>query len=152
MLNLTKSERHALLLISGIVLISVIIKWIQPHEVRTGLFDYSLEDSLFKALSEPAPKADSVQKGILLSAEKSTSKKTGAKLLKEKSINLNSATQHDLEQLPRIGPATAKAIVEYRQLHGLFKSIQDLEKVKRIGPKTVELIAPYVYISSDTTK
>jgi competence protein ComEA len=69
-----------------------------------------------------------------------------------KSINLNAATQQQLEQLPRIGPATAKAIIEYRERNGLFQSLEDLEKVKRVGPKTVELIAPFLFIESDSLK
>jgi len=51
-------------------------------------------------------------------------------------INLNSATQADLEKLPGIGAATAKAIVEYRQKNGGFKKVEELMNVKGIGEKS----------------
>jgi comEA protein len=51
-------------------------------------------------------------------------------------INLNSATQADLEKLPGIGAATAKAIIEYRQKNGGFKKVEELMNVKGIGEKS----------------
>ena len=60
------------------------------------------------------------------------------------SININTASQKELERLPRIGPATAKNIIEFRELNGPFKSFSDIKKVKRIGPKTLEKIKPFI--------
>jgi competence protein ComEA len=61
-------------------------------------------------------------------------------------ININKATQSELELLPRVGPATAKAILAYRALHGPFRSVHELDKVKGIGPKTLEKLAPLVTV------
>lgn len=55
-------------------------------------------------------------------------------------VNINTASQSELEGLKGIGPAKAKAIVEYRSQHGLFGSIDDLEKVSGIGPGTIKQI------------
>lgn len=52
-------------------------------------------------------------------------------------ININSASQSDLEKLSGIGPAKAKAIIEYREKNGNFQDVKDLEKVKGIGPATM---------------
>lgn len=56
------------------------------------------------------------------------------------SVNINTASQAELEALKGIGPAKAKAIVEYRSQNGLFGSVDDLEKVNGIGPETIKQI------------
>lgn len=53
-------------------------------------------------------------------------------------LDLNRATAAELEKLPGIGPVLAKRIVEWRETHGPFQSVQDLLKVPGIGPKTLE--------------
>lgn len=53
-------------------------------------------------------------------------------------ISINNADQATLEKLNGIGPAKARAIVEYREKEGAFKSVDDLTKVKGIGAKTLE--------------
>jgi competence protein ComEA len=49
-------------------------------------------------------------------------------------LNINSATQAELDMLPGIGPTRAQDIITYRQANGLFASIEDLMKVSGIGP------------------
>ncbi len=58
-------------------------------------------------------------------------------------IDINSATQAQLELLPRIGPALAQRIIEERTRNGPFRSLSDLERVRGIGEKTVEALSPY---------
>ncbi len=52
-------------------------------------------------------------------------------------ININTASQSELEKLPGVGSATALKIVNYRQ-NNPFSSIEDLMKVPGIGEKTFE--------------
>jgi len=63
-----------------------------------------------------------------------------------KRINVNTATQAELELLPRVGPALAKRIMDHRAKHGPFKRIADLDAVSGIGPKTLEKLAPLVTV------
>ncbi len=49
-------------------------------------------------------------------------------------VDLNRATTADLDRLPGVGPATAAAIVAYRDAHGPFGSIDELTEVPGIGP------------------
>jgi len=66
-------------------------------------------------------------------------------LPKSGKLDLNKATQKELENLPGIGPVHAKSIIASRNARGgKFKSIDDIEKIDGIGPKTVETIRPYV--------
>lgn len=59
-------------------------------------------------------------------------------------LNLNTATQAEIELLPGIGPALASRIIEHRTSRGSFKSITDLDAVSGIGPKMIEKIKPLV--------
>lgn len=58
-------------------------------------------------------------------------------------INLNTATINQLDALPGVGPATARAITEARA-RNRFTSVDDLLEVKGIGEKKLERIRPYV--------
>lgn len=58
----------------------------------------------------------------------------------EKKININAATEQELESLKGIGPATAKNIIRYREEYGGFSSIEEIKNVKRIGEKIFEKI------------
>lgn len=60
----------------------------------------------------------------------STNKKSKTDIEK---INLNKATQTELETLPGIGPSTAEKIIAYRKENGNFKNIEDIMNVNGIG-------------------
>ena len=53
-------------------------------------------------------------------------------------IDINTATQSQLESLNGIGPKKAQAIIDYRKKNGPFKSASDLDKVPGFGAKTVD--------------
>lgn len=55
-------------------------------------------------------------------------------------INLNTATQSELESLPGIGPVLAREIISYRDSNGPFQNIEDVIEVKGIGPAKYDQI------------
>ncbi|MBC1419041.1 helix-hairpin-helix domain-containing protein [Listeria fleischmannii] len=63
---------------------------------------------------------------------------------KEQKINVNQASISDLQGVPGIGEAKAKAIFDYREKEGLFQTIDDLKNVSGIGAKTVEKLKEYL--------
>ncbi len=72
-------------------------------------------------------------------------------LAAEEVVNVNEADESQLAFLPRIGPALAGRIVEFREENGKFKQPEDLMLVRGIGEKTLELLKPFVTTSGKTT-
>lgn len=67
-------------------------------------------------------------------------------LLQKKKVNINTADEKGLVTLSGVGPGTAKKILDYREQHGPFKSIEDLKQVKGIGEATFKKLAPHITI------
>jgi competence protein ComEA len=61
-------------------------------------------------------------------------------------VNLNTATEAELETLPEVGPVTAQSIVAWRSEHGGFSSVDELLEVDGIGDATLAKIAPHATI------
>ena len=53
-------------------------------------------------------------------------------------ININTATQSELEAVKGLGPAKAKAIISYRESKGGFKSLDELDNVNGFGKASIE--------------
>ena len=66
-------------------------------------------------------------------------------------LNLNTATQAELEKLPGVGAATAKSILDYRQKNGGFKKIEELMNVKGIGEKSFLKLKPQITVTPPKT-
>jgi competence protein ComEA len=62
-------------------------------------------------------------------------------------INLNTATQAQLESLPGVGAKAAQRILDYRKQNGSFKKIEDLMNVKGFGEKTFLKLKPMLTVS-----
>jgi competence protein ComEA len=61
-------------------------------------------------------------------------------------VNINTADETQLTALKGIGPTNAKAITQYRQEHGPFKTVDDLKKVSGIGDKTLAALKPFITV------
>ena len=64
----------------------------------------------------------------------------------EKPLDLNTATLEQLQQLPGVGPVTAKRIIEMRQKSGPFRRVEDLLAVRGISKKRLEALRPHVTV------
>jgi len=65
-------------------------------------------------------------------------------------INLNTATAAELEELPGVGPVTAKAILDVRAKSGPFHRVEDLLAVHRISQSKFNKLRPYVTVAPAT--
>ena len=61
-------------------------------------------------------------------------------------VHLNSATLEQLDSLPGIGPITAQKILDYRQEHGAFQSVDELDAIPGIGPARLEALKKVVQL------
>ena len=73
----------------------------------------------------------------------SNSKEVKSQVAMEK-ININSASEEQLRELPGVGPVTAAKILKYREENGNFSKVDDLLEVKGIGAVTLEKMKPYI--------
>jgi competence protein ComEA len=68
------------------------------------------------------------------------------KLAAGQTININSATEAELAQLPGVGPSLARRIVEYRTANGPFQLPDDLQNVSGIGANKFAKMEPYIRV------
>lgn len=61
-------------------------------------------------------------------------------------LDLNTATQSQLEALPGVGPVMAGNILSWRQQHGRFSRVEELQEVDGVGPKIYARLAPLVRV------
>jgi competence protein ComEA len=67
-------------------------------------------------------------------------------------VNINTATQSELEAVKGLGPAKAQAIISYREANGGFKSLDDLDKVKGFGKASVDKLKGELSVGAEKTK
>jgi comEA protein len=68
-----------------------------------------------------------------------------------KVVNINTASAEQLQLLPRVGPALAKRIIDFREANGAFEKTDELVAVKGIGDKSLAALKPYLAVTGDTT-
>lgn len=61
-------------------------------------------------------------------------------------LNINTASAGELQTLSGIGEQMAQRIIQYRQKHGNFTSVEALTNVKGLGEKTLEKLKPFIAV------
>ncbi len=79
--------------------------------------------------------------------QKSSAAKSASTAAPTTPVNINTATQEQLETLPGLGAKVAQRIIEYRQKNGNFKKVEDLMNVKGIGEKSFLKLKPRLTVS-----
>ena len=65
-------------------------------------------------------------------------------VVEQEKLNINTATQKELEALPGIGAVLAERIIARREEYGSFEEKEDLLAVSGVGEAVYEAIAPYI--------
>lgn len=145
MLDFTPSEKRVVVILSAVLIIAGVFQLFRPYTEKEQLFDYFESDSIFSRLShQPAKRTRIIDFSNEQEKTISSTARKAKQTLKPGTIDINTANEEDLKKLPRIGPAMAKRIVEYRDTHGPFRKVNDLTKVKGIGNKTLEKLKIYL--------
>lgn len=131
--GLTRKEQQVLIFLIIIITVGLGIDYYQKQKKRKAIWIEAGQE-----ISE-------------LSPEKPTDKEKPALSpaigMKEGKIDINSATVDELLSLHGIGPVRAKAIIEYRDSVGGFKSVEEIINVKGIGPATFEKIKDQISVA-----
>lgn len=120
---------------------SALAKYLQTDDEETGTLvklselEDNAEDNQALITEEPESKGETSDTEAPPSAQGNVS------------VNINTASATELEQLPGIGPVKAAAIVEFRTTYGDFQSVDDLLLISGIGDATLEKLRPYATVN-----
>lgn len=105
---------------------------IESSTIESPIIETStIESSIIESSAIESPTKESFTKETSATGSSfSKSAKISAK------ININTASEEELQTLKGIGPATAKSIILYREEYGAFSAIEEIMYVRRIGEKT----------------
>ncbi len=139
-IGITKPEAAAVSVLVMLFMFGAGVQGWRSVFMPVPVFDYTEVDSIFndaskRLYSEIA--GDSLSTVAMASASPAGSH----------AININTAGATELQRLPRIGPAIAGRIIEYRTTRGPFGKVDDLVRVAGIGPKTLENLRPLITVA-----
>ena len=135
-----------------------VVVHVSGQVVNPGIYEFSsdrrVDDAVRKAIPLPDADLDSLNLAEILrdgqkihvgslmrdnqnvqQAAQGNNSSSGSQL-----ININTATQSELETLPGIGPAMASRIIEFRERNGNFRSVDEIKLITGIGERRYESI------------
>ncbi len=99
-----------------------------------------------KKMKEERMKQNLVDYNVPLPYQEKNEMEIKKKELQKGQININTARIDELIQIPGIGPAYAKKIIEYRTKYNGFRTIEEIKRIKGIGDKTFEKMKGYIKV------
>ena len=162
-LGLTAPEGTAALVLLGALAAGSVARHVQASAEPVPADFYADSDSAFAAAAEVPTDASAEAVPLVLAPEPPAAADSTAASIAEAEVeaaaaprrtgkpppvrtNINTASAQDLQRLPRIGPALAARIVEYRRVNGPFRHPDEIIGVRGIGEKTLELLRPWIHL------
>lgn len=107
---------------------------------------YKLEDGMKIHIPTKQEKQQSTNTQVIITSSGVVEKEEQKEETKQKKVNINTATQSELETLSGIGSSTANKIITYRKEKGTFKKIEDIKNVSGIGEAKFNKIKDYITV------
>jgi comEA protein len=153
-IGLLDTELRVILFLIGIFALGLVAKnLINPDdEIAYKNINYTHEDSLFRSADYKNLTKDSGSKNVDYKQEVLDFNRHRFNNYQKqnpppkKSVNINKAGEKELIKIPGIGPKTARNIINYRKVEGIFRVLTEIKNVKGIGDKKFDIIKQYVYI------
>lgn len=110
-------------------------------------FQYITSNASDETLNESSSGNGSVSASSYSNGSSNDNKTSGSSIDAQSNIvNINTATQTELETLPGIGPSLALRIIEYRKENGKFNNIEEIKNVKGIGEAKYDDIKKHIKV------
>ncbi len=134
--RLSFSQRTAILLLAVAFLLGTAIRFFQsqravPEALQSQLFPDSAAAADFRARAHQVAEL--------------------AEEISNRPININTATRAELQSLSGIGSVLSQRIIDYREKHGPYKSVEALDDVYGIGPKRLEAMRDRVTVDTSSS-
>ena len=143
----TKAQVRALWFVICVLTAAIIFQYVKYYALSKESYDFSTFDSLFLARKDSIlrlpPSRDTLTPQQY---QKQSAAHSESFVIQQFPVNINKANLEELQALPKIGPAMARRIVEYRQTNGPFKTATEIKKVRGIGEKTYQKLQDLITI------
>ena len=150
--DLTSDDNDILVYVSGCVKNNIVVQLKSGSRIKDaidaagGLTEEADLTSVNLAyILEDGEKIYIPKKGEEMPLEENSSNYTSSSS-KSSKININTATQTELESIPGIGSSTATKIIDYRKENGKFKNIEDIKNISGIGDAKFEKMKDYISV------
>jgi len=127
-------DKKAALILASLALAGAVVKFVLVPAPRRAPGDVTLS-------------ADTTTQPTGLGATARAAARLSRPLAPGERVDIDQADVTEITRLPRVGPALARRIVDWRTEHGPFGSLARLDSVSGIGPHLLEAIRPYVMFS-----
>jgi comEA protein len=143
---LTKAQMRALWFIIIVFGISVFYQYAKIWFFPEAAYDFSSFEQAFIRRRDSLLAQEKLDSLREISEQQQKPASYQSEKIKGLPVNINTASSEQLQQLPRIGPAMAARIIEYRAQNGEFKNKEDLMRVRGIGEKTFQNLKDMISI------
>lgn len=150
--GMTRNETVVIVFLVSVSLFGGVLNYFRddaPKNVSDYRDLYKEHDSLFierSTVVAQLTEADTTKPVHAEETQQAGNQKTKSAALADRRININTASQQLLLQLPGVGPSTADKIIAYRKQQGKFQSIDEIMNVKGIGQKKFEKMKTYICV------